>query len=356
MNLRGKVLATAFFSLLVALVFTTGVSFVNAAEYSPCQNNYDCSGVVCLQNSGIFDSDSTGDTYSNYWCSVSGQPCTSFCGQTTQKCLCGKSQTGRCDQAPSFDQYGNVISYGDADGVGYAIGGSCTVNGAAGEVYFTHCPSCGNGLTYCKPTSYTPPQPNLYCGNGQRDSYNEECDGNDLSGCYNDAIGCNSDCTCAYQDDDEPYNPPEPCQSYSCGCYPPTCPIPLPSYCWLDAFPTHVYAGEYAEIAVNYFNLWYEPYSAFVDCGNGYGAYAWGCFGNTGVCYAMCPYTTSGFYTVTAYAGGTYCYPASVYVHDVEEPCPTCGPTATPTSTPTVYPPSCSVVMNPGTIVGAGQS
>ncbi len=357
MGLRDKILATALFSVVVTIVFSLNAGFANAAqEYSPCQTNQECADVVCLKNSGIFDYDSHGDTYSNYWCGVSGQPCTSFCGETTKKCLCGASQTGMCDQAPSFDYYVNVVSFGDDAGIGFPVGSYCvTPDGRPGEVYLTNCPSCGNGLTYCKPNAPQPepssaPQPT--CGNGVRDAYGEECDGNDLSGCYSDAIGCDSQCQCVYEGGGYPPNePPGPG-----GCYPPACPVPLPSYCWLDAFPTHVYAGDYSEIAGNYFNLWYEPYSACVDCGNGYGAYAWGCFGNTGVCYALCPYTASGFYTVTAYAGGTYCYPASVYVEDYQEPCPTCGPTATPTSVPTVYPPSCSVVMNPSTIVGAGQS
>jgi uncharacterized membrane protein len=156
------------------------------------------------------------------------------------------------------------------------------------------------------------------------------------------------------------YSPPTYYYTYPTYYY-----YPTPSYysfCSLAANPTNINAGESSEVTIYYSGLAYEPYSVFVDCGNGYSGVAFGCYGTTGMCFASCSYSSAGTYYLSAFSGGAYCTGTSVIVKDQTQPyypyypSPTYYPTPTPS--PQVYTPpaSCSVLLNPSTIAGEGST
>ncbi|PIY91157.1 hypothetical protein COY71_04660 [Candidatus Micrarchaeota archaeon CG_4_10_14_0_8_um_filter_60_7] len=213
------------------------------------------------------------------------------------QCVCVHNDDGTCT-APS-QCYASSHS---------RVGGSCSINGQAGETWTCQCPSCSNTLTYCKEVG-SPVEPSA-----------------------------------------EPtIAPPSGGGGGGGGWW------TFPPYCSLTAYPQYVYAGSSSEITVTYYNLFYPPWAVFVDCGNGYSSYAFGCYGTTGFCYATCSYPQQGTFYVNAYAGGNFCYPTVVHaIGGGSGPQPTIQPTATPQ--PTVYPSACSVYTNPSVIEGSGAS
>jgi uncharacterized membrane protein len=183
------------------------------------------------------------------------------------------------------------------------VGGSCTVGGEAGEIWTCQCTSCSNTLTYCKDLPDPTEEP---------EEKEEEEDEETESNWYYD-----------------PYGP----------------------YCRLSAYPSYLNEGDSSEISVTYYNLFFPPWSVFVDCGNGRSAYAFGCYGSTGYCYAECGYPEAGTYYVNAYAAGTFCYPTVVNVLGEGG-----GDEGGADPTPTVYPSSCEVDANPDVLTGSGES
>ncbi|PIO02533.1 hypothetical protein COT57_03455 [Candidatus Micrarchaeota archaeon CG09_land_8_20_14_0_10_55_25] len=235
--------------------------------------------------------------YGSYACNVDNpfQLCNTACSAGANnygECVCVHNDDGSC-VSPS-----QCIS-----GSHQGVGGSCTVNGETGEIWTCKCSSCSNTLTYCKEVPEPTPT--------QEPEEEPEEDEEEGSNWY--------------------YNPYGP-------------------YCRLSAYPSYLYPGSSSEISVIYYNLFFPPWSVFVDCGNGHSTYAFGCYGTTGYCYAECSYPSAGTYYVNAYAAGTFCYPTVVNV--VGEG----GGEGEPEPTPTVYPSSCEVNTNPDVIEGSGES
>ncbi|PIO05985.1 hypothetical protein COT29_03200 [Candidatus Micrarchaeota archaeon CG08_land_8_20_14_0_20_59_11] len=217
-------------------------------------------------------------------------------------CVCGYSTDGRC-ASESQCTGSKTVQY------------TRTINGVEYEIYTCRCPLCGNTFTgkRLKPAPTPTPVPTVEI---DEHIYEEE------------RITQTS--------------------GFMFNAYPP--------FCSLSAYPAYTYPGYASEITVQFFNLFYPPWAVFVDCGNGYSAYAYGCYGTTGFCYAQCPYPQVGTYYANAYAASTFCYPTVVHVvpGGVSTPTPTASPSSTPT--PTVYPESCDTTTNPSVITGSGSS
>lgn len=148
--------------------------------------------------------------------------------------------------------------------------------------------------------------------------------------------------------------------AFSCpfDCFIP--PFPFLSSCQLTAYPNSVSAGQSVNIGINYFNTPYEPFSASVNCGNGQSAYAYGCYGYTGTCFASCYYPQSGNYRPTGFAGGVSCSATNVNVAGGNNGGGNGGSPTTPpiiiVPTPTPVPKYCAVSANPSSLIENGTS